>query len=298
MTKKFYSVFISCVLTTGFSSQSAQAKKHKNDRANGEGCDQTYKALIASGADLAATDANGLDALSRASSDRDLRLFNLWGTHRPKVRTALKLNCPAAVQDLTEAGADPWKAKFYQNPRLNETQPQSIAVIRVDDNRENKGDSEKLLGQMTTAVELQLSASGGTRPFRLLYPIVRLSEVRQKFLAAGFTVEEAVAPDRVKACKALGADSVFEASLEDYRSRNLGVAFATGMRMKFALTDCKTGELLWRSDQDYAAAVGLIIKAFGANRIQEIITGTLGGDSVSNPTIPAVAFPPYEVGSK
>lgn len=51
-----------------------------------------------------------------------------------------------------------------------------------------------------------------------------------------------MAPDRVKACQALnplGVDSVFEASMEDFRSSSAGIVSAAGARMTFALTDAK-----------------------------------------------------------
>jgi hypothetical protein len=241
-------------------------------------CDiPALKSLISSGVDISVTDATGYDALSRASLMREERLY--------KQKVAWKLTCPAAVTSLTEAGADPWKAKFYQSPRLNENQPEMIAIISVEDNRENKGDSERLLQEMTHGVEIQLggySRVGSNR--HLAYPILKLSEVRQKLRTSGFSEEDTVAPDRLKACKALGVDSVFESSLESYRSKNVGIASSAGMRMKFTLTDCKTGELLWRSDQDYTLATGWLIGASGGAKVQEIITGSVSG-------IPAVGFP-------
>lgn len=296
---RLYSILILSTVTIGFAQQGAEAKSKKKDQMTSGACDQSFKAVVASGGDLSATDANGFDVLSRASLDRDSTLFNAWGVHHPMIKTAMKLNCPSAVSVLTTGGADPWKTKFYQSPRLNESQPDSIAVISIEDQRESKGKSEKLIGQMTAAVELQLSGSASPlHGFHLGYPIMRLSEVRQKLLAAGFSLEDAMAPDRMKACKALGADSVFEASLEDYRSRNVGVASAAAMRMKFALTDCKTGELLWKSDQDNTLAVGLLIETLGAGKMQEIITGTVGGGTIANSPIPAVGFPAYEGGKK
>ena len=75
---------------------------------------------------------------------------------------------------------------------------------------------------------------------------MRLTEARQKLLAAsGFSAEDAMVPDRVKACKALAADSVFEASLEGYRNSNAVIMSASAMRIKFVLTDCKSSALLF-----------------------------------------------------
>lgn len=82
-------------------------------------------------------------------------------------------------------------------------------------------------------------------------------------------------------------DSVFEASLEDYRSRTPGIVSAAGMRMQFNLTDCKTGELLWRSDQDYTLAEGWIISRFGGSKVRQMIIGSLDGN-------PVIGFPKHE----
>lgn len=228
------------------------------------------KELIAAGANVSAMDDQGLDALSHACLNRSTKGVNTWGM----------LKCPAAVVALTEAGADPGKASFYQSPSLDEDRPEMIAVISVQDDRKDKGESDKLRQRMSDAIEGYLQARHGPG---LKYPILRLSEVRQKLLASGFSPEDTIAPDRAKACKVLGADSVLEASMEDYRSRNIGIASAAGIRFRFVLTKCKTGELLFRSDRDYTLTEGWLL-ALSGNKVQQIIT---------SPTGP-LAFPCYQ----
>jgi hypothetical protein len=271
--------------------------------AAAKSCDLTaLKTLIASGVNLSATDDNGLDALSYASLNRadvpvsaSSMLFSRGAsnTHAKWTHTQWTLKCPVAVSALTEAGASPLKARFYQDPRLDSNRPSMIAFIRVEDDRSNKGDSNKLLDQMTEGIETQLRDShAGLR--QLEYPIIGLSEARQKLLGSGFSAEDAMTPDSAKACKALAVDSVFQAGLEDYRSStalqnvaDLGVS-ATRMRMNFTLTDCKTGELLWRSDLDYPIVEGWLAGVFGGSKAKQAATGFVGP--------PAVSFPPYEGG--
>lgn len=279
---KFYAVWFLGVVTIGFSWLGAEAKSHKTHPTTGvEGlmyaagkCDlPALKSVIASGVNVSGTDA-GSDALRVASLNRKLR-----GNRK----TWWMLKCPAVVAALTEAGADPWKATFYQNPSLDQHRPNMIAVIRVEDNREQKGESEKIIADMTDGVELQLHHDHVNH---LGYPIVALNEVRQKLRTSGFSAEDTIAPDRVKACKALGADSVFEASLEDFRSKSIGITSSAGVTMRFVLTDCKTGDLLWRADQYYTLAEGFLASAFGHSKVKQIITGFAGQ--------PAIAFPVYK----
>jgi len=293
-TMKRYAVFVLGVVAASVAWQGAEAKENKTDRKNAQAIDTekvtaaaqscdlpTLKALIASGVDVSATDADGYDALSRASLNRKT-WFGLWKKAQGNPEY-LTLKCPSAVVALKDGGADPWKAAFYQNPRLDEHRPQMIAVLRVEDNREKKGESEKIMRDMTDGVEIQLR--GNTKQLSHLgYPILKLNEVRQKLLLSGFSAEDTVAPDRAKACTALAADSVFEASLEDFRTRSIGIEDVTGMRMKFTLTDCRTGELLWRSDQNVKLARGFLVKAFG-NKVKEMVTGEFGG---------GINFPPYD----
>ena len=82
-------------------------------------CDeQEVTALLSQGADVKAVDARGNDALTFASIQRT---------------KDLTLQCPNVVLALTKAGADPWKANFYQSPEFNLHQPSKIAVIYVAD---------------------------------------------------------------------------------------------------------------------------------------------------------------------
>jgi hypothetical protein len=67
----------------------------------------------------------------------------------------------------------------------------------------------------------------------------------------------------------------------------VGIASSAEMKMKFALPDCKTGDPLWRSDQESASATGFLIGAFGGAKVQETITGSASGT-------PPVAFPYHQ----
>ena len=84
--------------------------------------------LLSQGADVKAVDARGNDALTFASTQRT---------------KDLTLQCPNVVLALTKAGADPWKANFYQSPEFNLHQPSKIAVIYVADIRGDKDDRTK-----------------------------------------------------------------------------------------------------------------------------------------------------------
>jgi hypothetical protein len=55
----------------------------------------------------------------------------------------------------------------------------------------------------------------------LRYPIMKLTDVRQKLCASGFSEEEALRPDQLKACKVLPVDAVFQTTLLDFRSKNI-----------------------------------------------------------------------------
>ncbi len=294
MTKKLFVVLFLCTLMAAVGRQGVEAREKKSDAAQGSDTDRllasarscdlsTLKALIASGVNLSAPDANGLDALSYASLNRtDMpvsatsKLFKASaGTHAKWTHIQWTLKCPGVVSALTDAGVDPRKSRFYQNPRLDEGRPEMIAVIRVEDNREAKGDSNKLLDQMTEGIESQLRDNHSALS-QLQYPILGLTEVRQKLRTSGFSAEDTMAPDRAKACKVLGADSVFEASLEDFRSRSVGVVSTAKMRMNFTLTDCKTDELLWHSDLDYPIAEGWLASAFGGSKVKQAAGGFVG----------------------
>lgn len=284
-TTKVYQILVLGFAMIGVAWQGGEAKKQKNSQATdterlisaAQSCDlPTLRALIASGVSVSAVDANGYDALSRASLNRKkLRGYNKhnWWT----------LECPLVVAALTEAGADPSKAKFYQNPQLDTQRPEMIAIIRVEDNRAVKGESEKIMEEMTDGIETQLHNGHFVH---LGYPILGLNAARQKLRTSGFSAEDTMTPDPVKACKALAVDTVFEASLEDFRSASIGIVTSAGIRMKFTFTDCKTLGLLWRNDQDYTLSEGWLIRAAGGNKINQIITGYTGE--------PAVGFPRYE----
>jgi hypothetical protein len=222
-------------------------------------CDlQTVRSLLTPSADLSAVDAQGRDALSHAS----LNVNN--GFSYAKVRT---LKCPDVVVALRQAGADPWRAKFYQSPRLIDKRPQMIALLSVEDDRENKGDSANVTQNLTHAVEDTLKAKvtwvkGGHIALR--YPIMKLDEVRQKLRTAGFSDIETIHPDRGRSCTVLGADSVFEVHLKDFRTKDVGVLSATGAGLDFALTDCSTGELLWASRDEISEARGFLLRALAS----------------------------------
>jgi ankyrin repeat protein len=155
-------------------------------------CDENQvTASLAQGADVKALDARGNDALTFASTQRNKDMF---------------LQCPNVVSALTKAGADPWKANFYQSPELQLHQPSKIAVLRVQDIRAAKDDRSKGFAE---GVEQALS-QGRPRYTPVVtphYPIMRLSETREQLKAAGFSEEDAMHPDRKRACSMLGVDA-------------------------------------------------------------------------------------------
>lgn len=196
--------------------------------------------LLGQGADAKALDARGNDALTFASVQRTKDLI---------------LECPDVVTALTKAGADPWTANFYQNPELERRRPSKIAVLRVEDARAAKDDRSKGFAE---GVEQALS-QGRPRYTPVVtphYPIMRQSETREKLRAAGFSEEEIMHPDRKRACSVLEVDAVFEAVVSDYAhglfAENEGIvgpAVGTNREasLEYWLTDCRTGELLWRN---------------------------------------------------
>jgi len=199
-------------------------------------------ALLSQGADVKAVDARGNDALTFASAQRTKDLL---------------LQCPNVVRALTKAGADPWKANFYQSPEFNLHQPSKIAVLYVADIRAAKDDRTK---GFTEGVEQSLTQGRPrytpvTTPH---YPIIRLSETREKLKASGFTDAEVMHPDRKRACSVLGVDAVFEAVVKGYSHGffvdnepailSTSVGINNDANPEYWLTDCSTGELLWRSN--------------------------------------------------
>jgi len=197
-------------------------------------CDETrVTALLQQGADFRETDSFGNNALTLASSRRT---------------NDMSLQCPGVVSALTKAGADPWSARFYQNPDLQTRQLTKIAVLRIEDTRSTrKGNGENALAE---AVEAALSnkipvATPVTPPH---YPILKLSEAREKLKSAGFSEQEVLRPERRRACSVLGVSAVFEAHSRDYTHMQVGVTESSAAKIEYELTDCKTGDLLWRKD--------------------------------------------------
>jgi len=197
--------------------------------------------LLGQGADVNAVDARGNDALTFASIQRT---------------KDLTLQCPNVVLALTKSGADPWKANFYQSPEFNFRQPSRIAVIYVADVRGAKDDRTK---GFTEGVEQALT-QGRPRYTPVItphYPIMRLEETREKLKAAGFSDAEVMRPDRKRACSVLGVDAVFEAIIKGF-SRGFFVAYnpvlgtSVGVNgevnPEYWMTDCSTGELLWKNN--------------------------------------------------
>ena len=56
--------------------------------------------------------------------------------------------------------------------------------------------------------------------------------------------------------------AVLEVELKDYRSKDIGVMAGSGVEICFTLSDCNSGELLWKSDVPENEARGFLIKAF------------------------------------
>ncbi len=205
-------------------------------------CDEkAVTTLLSQGADVKAVDARGNDALTFASIQRTKDML---------------LQCPNVVEALTKAGGDPWKANFYQSPEFNLHRPSKIAVIYVADIRGVKDDRTK---GFTEGVEQSLTQHMPryTAVLTPHYPIVRLSETRERLKAAGFSDAEAMHPDRQRACSALGVDAVFEAVIKNFShgffvDNEPYVGPSVGMNSEVSpeywLTDCRSGKLLWRNN--------------------------------------------------
>jgi hypothetical protein len=203
-------------------------------------------ALLKQGADFKAHDEAGRDALTFASLQRTKHL---------------ELECPEVVLALTKAGADPSAARFYQSPELTLHQPKEIAVLRVEDIRTSNNKKAVKLQDLANGVEEALSQrrlrvsihgfAAGSIPVLVepaSYPVMKHSETRQKLMAAGFSEEEATHPDRKRACAILGTDAVFEVVLKDYGHYDIGLQTSSAASLEYWLTDCRTGELVWRND--------------------------------------------------
>jgi len=213
--------------------------------------------LLQQGVEVKVIDAEGNDALTVASTQRTM-----------DKKKGFVLECPEVVSALVKAGANPGDAKFYQSPELEHHQPTRIAVLRVEDDRENKIDSAKVMEHLTEGVEQALSQRIPriTPVITPHYPILRLKETRENLKAAGFSDDDVIRPDRERACSVLGVDTVFEAALKDYSH---GLIFnpsilgsKSGAILEFSLTDCRTKQLLWRRIGASSEARGFITKAF------------------------------------
>jgi hypothetical protein len=213
-------------------------------------------ALLDQGTDVKALDGLGRDALTFAAAERT---------------KFYALKCPDVVTALTKAGAAPWAARFYQNPEFAQLKPTKIAVLRVEDIRATKDHEEtKMLERFVDGVEGALSQ----RIPRIApviashYPTMKLSETRQRLITAGFSEEDVIRPDRKRACAAVGTDAVFEAVLKDYARLDAGIIVAHGAGLEFWLTDCRTGDLLWRNDPGaIAEAHGFFLRGINTFRV-------------------------------
>lgn len=218
-------------------------------------------ALLKQGADFKAHDEEGRDALTFASLQRAKNLH---------------LQCPDVVLALTKVGADPSGARFYQSPDLTVHPPKEIAVLRIEDIRQSEkkkpvkisdvaNGAEEALSQRRLRISIHGFAAGGIPVLvePASYPIMKLSETQQKLVAAGFSEAEVMHPDTKRACSVLGTDAVFEAVLKDYSHADIGIATGTSVRLEYWLTDCRTGELVWRNDPGpLSEERGFIVRGF------------------------------------
>ncbi len=223
------------------------------------------KALLGQGADFKAVDGEGRDALTYASIQRTKNLA---------------LKCPEVVLALTTAGADPWAARYYQSPELTLHPPTKVAVLRVTDERvtaDNKANIEKFANDVEEVLSqkhLKFKNEGFVAGIRVPvaavhYPIMPLNETLQKLRAAGFSEEDVVHPDRKRACAILGTDAVFEAAFKGYSHADILVATATQASLEFWITDCRTGQLLWKNDPGQVFEWrGFIVRVFSGLRSQ------------------------------
>jgi hypothetical protein len=218
-------------------------------------CDSSQvSALLLHGADIKARDSAGNDALSFAAVNRN---------------KDLSLKCPDVVSELVKAGADPWTARYYQTPDFQERKPSRIAILRVEDIRTEKDENSKVAEKFTDGIEHALSQSRArvaqvTVPH---YPISTLAETRDKLAAAGFQGNNLTHPDRKRACAALGVDAVFEAIVKDYGHGFLFDGNILGSHgessLEYWLTDCRSGELMWKSDPGVVGEKrGFVVKGF------------------------------------
>jgi len=280
MRERFVICLLMCAVITHLPAHGRDKKKTNADltplmvAASNCNLDQV-KTLLGQGADVKALDAVGRDALTYASAQR---------TKAPD----LALLCPDVVLTLTKAGADPWSARFYQSPELTQHKPTMIAVLRVEDmRRDAKDDKGKTMEKLADGIQGALSQNrmrmatigdAGGLPVKGVraahYPIMKLNETRQKLRAAGFSEEDVIHPDRKRACSILGVDAVLEAALKDYAHADIGLATSSAGTIDYSLTDCRTGELLWRNDPaPVSEERGWIVRGFvkgGFTAISEV----------------------------
>jgi hypothetical protein len=228
-------------------------------------------ALLGQAADVKAVDKTGRDALTYASLQRTKHLT---------------LKCPGVVLALIKAGADPQAARFYQSSELTHHMPNNTAVLRVEDSRPSKeqeisveelvdgvegalSQARPRVSEQTFAAGVAVRSVGGAH-----YPIMRLGEAQEKMKAAGFSAEEIAHPDLKRACSVLGTDAVFEAVLMDYAHTSKGSQVThvgikgTGAVFEFRLTDCRTGQLLWKNGPwAVGEARGIFLRGMNSFRI-------------------------------
>jgi hypothetical protein len=205
-------------------------------------------AALQQGADVNARDSAGNDALSFAAVSRE---------------KDLSLQCPDVVSALVKAGADPRKARYYQVPDFEQHKPSRIAVLRVEDIRGEMDEKSNLAEKFAQGIEHTLSQANfrGTAGLQVKgphYPVMTLRETRDKLTAAGFQSDDPAHPDRKRACAALGVDAVLEAVVKDYGhgmkiGERVGLDVAVGVThseasLEYWLSDCRSGELMWKSD--------------------------------------------------
>ncbi len=171
-------------------------------------CDSSgVAAALEKGADVNARDLADNDALSFAAVSRE---------------KDLSLQCPDVVTALVKAGADPWKARYYQVPDFEQHKPSRIAVLRVEDIRSEKDEKSNLAEKFAEGIEQALSqshprAAGVKAPH---YPILTLRETRDKLAASGFQSNDLDHPDRTARLCGSGSRCRDGGGSEKLRSRH------------------------------------------------------------------------------
>ncbi|MBN1567185.1 MAG: ankyrin repeat domain-containing protein [Acidobacteria bacterium] len=196
--------------------------------------------LLNHGADFSFIDEENIDALCYASSQRDNR------SNLPRF--------PETIRMLLKAGADPSNSRCFIHPDYADRKVKSISLIQIEDARSDKGKSADLLEQMEKALAKRVvdKRRGG----------LRLAEARQKLSSAGMSAAEVEQPNAKRACEILSVDAVFEAEIKDYKSVQFGIQQGSGMDASFRMTDCRTGELLFKNSGTYTESRGWITARF------------------------------------